>query len=529
MANINQISSLEGQQFSLPNETQKNLYDSFQPLISSQTNNLLNQAQTLSKSQLKRVLEENKQALYQAIDRSPKTAILSEKEKSTFVSGIIDAQAALVSTKIQSPTVKGLKSIRKMQNDGVSAPLKLFSSPLQQAPASEDTLTIDGVSVYVWKAPNGETLYIPVGHSTQGGDTKSPSEAWGYAMRNAVEAKDKDFFEKMAKSYLYFCNQSAAFTNMFGLMGWNPDMATGSYSNTSEATSASDADEDIIGALIDGLKKFGDMQISDTISTLPNAHHSISLKDLTMNAVQSFIHGCGNGTGDIGSFSFNGKTYSPILTLDGWGHDGVFPDYFDPIIFSKMMSFLSENNQDGKYTQDIATVKAAAQNTMQFIMDISDASNGWIGDTLWTTPASSSNFGYDATRILMRLGQFIATPGAKDLFGETMFNQAVTTLQRLVTNISPYVQGNQFTPTGLNGGCFTGPFLTALTALKAIGKLPSSISDAMIQKIYTAFQNDLQNYSIDGGTKGWQYNGYFNIQLAVLSEAIMKDLGIFPG
>jgi hypothetical protein len=466
------------------------------------------------------LLSQHEQQLYAALDRDPTTQNLPENVKQQFVLEQVAQQRQEFLDPMQTVS-KSFKKMAQIKNEALAP--SLGSNP----PATEKTLDIDGVSVYEWHAPNGQILYIPVGHSLQG-STTTPSEAWGYAMRNAVEAGDKGFFQQLTQSYLYFCNQSIGTnqTQLFGLMGWNPDMTTGSYANQSAATSASDADEDIINALIAGYQKFGDMTITDPVTPpgTPNTHTSISLHDLTLDACESFIKG------DIGSFTINGKTYSPVMTNDEWGHDALNPDYFDPTTFSNMINFLNANNGSGQYTQDIATVKSAAQNTMQFIFDVAQASGGWIPDGPYNIPAQPNNFGYDATRILMRLGQFIATPGASSLFGDTTYNQAVTVLKNLVANIMPDVNSQgQFPPSGLNGGCFTGPLLTALAALNKIGQLPASVHASSIQTVLGYFQNDMENYDISDGVSGWQNNGYFNIELGVLSESIMKDLGIYPG
>lgn len=386
-------------------------------------------------------------------------------------------------------------------------------------PATEQTLNITGVSVTTWKAPNGALLYLPVGHSTQGHNDNTPSEAWGYAMRNAVAANDKTAFVNFAQSYLYFCTQSASTqSGLFGLMGWNPNMTSGSYKTTSYATSASDADEDIIASLIGGLKAFGNVQLSNPAD--PQGSHSpIALQQLALQACDSFVKG------DIGSFNVGGKTYDPVLTLDNWGHDAVNPDYFDPTTFANIIGFLQDNNSSGTYTQDISTLQKAAQNTMQFLTDIASSSGGWIPDGPWNVPAKGTNFGYDATRILMRMGEFIASPNASTLFGADFYKQSVTLLQNLVKNIMPFVNSQgKFTPSGLCGGCFTGPLLLAVTALNKVG---SSTYDT--KTISSYFQKDMTNYDTADGTSGWQLNGYFNIQLGVLSEAIMKTLGIYPG
>lgn len=382
---------------------------------------------------------------------------------------------------------------------------------------TEETLDILGVSVYKWIAPNGKELYMPVGHSSEGTDQNSPSEAWGYAMRSAIYAGNEVFFKQLVSSYFYFCNQSAIQRGNFGLMGWNPNIIQGDYSTEDGkrfVTSASDADEDIITALIAGFQTFGDFTVNDDVThPIPSeGFSSLSIKELALKACQSFIQH------DIGAFDLNGKKYDPILTNDDWGHDPLFPDYFDPMAFQTMLSFLKDN---GGSTADIDRLHTAAIGTMQYIVDLASANNGWIPNNPY-----DAKFGYEAVRILMRFAQFIATPGADTFFDASFYNQARDVLATLVSKLVPEVlsQGGKYLD--LSGACLTGPLLLALKALDKIGDLPSSLSQDSINAINAYFQADMKNYDINNGTSGWQHNGYYNIQLGILAEDIMEQLGL---
>ncbi len=456
-------------------------------ILKSQEEHLLS-AHSHSSYAMETLIHGHEQELYRILDSDPATRGLPEAAKREFISTEIEHQ--------KTTYLQPLKETESISQG--TATHRLGDNP----PANEQTLDIDGVSVYVYTV-NGKTLYFPVGHSSQGGNNNTPSEAWGYAMRNAIAAGDQAFFQKLADSYLYFCNKTVEKTGMssiFGLMGWNPDMVSGSYDSTAFATSASDGDEDIIGALIQACQKWPNMTITDPFSSGP--HASMPILDLTKAAIQAFVKH------DIGSFG----GHDPILTLDFWGHDQVFPDYFDPMEFANMITFLKAN---GGNDSDITRLQSAAVNTMNYVMSVAGK---------WSANDWNSGNAYENSRLLMRLGEFIASPNASTIFGQGFFDAAVGVLQSNVKVLMPNGEFNP--PNDIKGAFLSGPLLVALTALGKIQKDPFPASAT--QSVFQKYQFDMTQYDIHGGTTGWQNNGYFNMQLGVLSEAIMKQLGIYP-
>ncbi|MEX0961673.1 MAG: hypothetical protein WDZ28_02310 [Simkaniaceae bacterium] len=403
-------------------------------------------------------------------------------------------------------------------------------------PATIQTLDIDGVSV-IDVTVNGVTMAFPVGHVLPQGQPGSisnytPSEAFGYAMRNAVAYNDKDFFQQLLNGYLYLANQTEEYRNDpqgFGLIGWSPDIGNlpseGPYSNlpSNFVSSASDADEDIIGAMIEAYNKWGPMTAEDPTDTgAPNTYQSISLKDLITTTINSFIQ-C-----DIGSVTINGTTYDPVMTLDNWGHDAMNPDYFDPTEFTEMVVW-EEKNDPINGANNVKILQQAAKNTMSYITDIQNSNGGWIPDTPWSLSGPSS-FGFDATRTLMRFGEYllVCNQTGKDPLG--IEPQVEASLNTLVSNIfsnnGSYLNWDNgtvtFTPTGLGYGQFTGPLLVALAGLQATGNLPSDVTEDDITQVATCFEQDLSQYNT-GSMQDWQ-SSYFAIELALVSEGILDHL-----
>jgi|GEM_PF-1573214 len=403
-------------------------------------------------------------------------------------------------------------------------------------PATIQTLDIDGVSV-IDVTVNNVTMAFPVGHVLPQGQPGSisnytPSEAFGYAMRNAVDYNDKDFFQQLLNGFLYLANQTEEYRQDpqgFGLIGWSPDVGDlpgqGPYSGlpSNFVSSASDADEDIIGAMIEAFNKWGPMTAEDPTATgAPNTYQSISLQDLITTTINSFIN-C-----DIGSVSLNGKTYDPVMTLDNWGHDAMNPDYFDPTEFAEMIAWEKKYDPTNG-AANVQTLQKAAQNTMSYILDIQNSNGGWIPDTPWSMSGPSS-FGYDATRTLMRFGEYLLVcqkTGDDPLGIESQVEQSLNTLvSNIFSNNGSYLNWDNgtvtFTPTGLGYGQFTGPLLVALAGLQAVGDLPSDVTTDDISKVATCLEHDLSQYST-GSMEDWQ-NSYFAIQLALLSEGILDHL-----
>ena len=394
-------------------------------------------------------------------------------------------------------------------------------------PATIATLDIDGISVI-----NCKQMAFPVGHVLpmgQPGDIANytPSEAIGYAMRNAVAAKDQAFFQQLLNGYLYLINQTTLYRqgqqhlpeNMLaiGLIGWSPNIVNiGSGLSAYQAnlpnsfvSSASDADIDIITAMIDAISQWGDMTAADPLSSGSNVISSTGMQALCSTAIESFVKN------ELGTFNWNGMSYY-ALTLDNWGHDTPNPDYFDPTAFAKMIQFVGADSTLGK------SLDQAALGTIQFIKDVATQGQGWIPDTPWT-PGMPSTFGYDAVRILMRFGEYVALD--KDPLN--MMDSVKGVLKGLAQNLfsNGYLVWQNgtltFTPSGLTLGQFTGPLLVALKALQNCNSLPSDVTAEDVSNLQNCLNHDLAQYQVDS-MQDWQ-KCYFAIELALLSQAIIQE------
>ena len=447
---------------------------------------------------------------------------------------------------LHSDSEKGLTAI-----DGValahfhevSSKLSLLEESSQSLttnpPATVQTLEIDGVSVIEY-----DGMAFPVGHVVplgQPGDigNYTPSEAFGYAMRNAVAYDDEAFFQELLNGYLYLCNQTTLYRRDqmglpddmigFGLIGWSPNIAgipngQGPYDglDTSFVSSASDADEDIIGAMILAYRKWPDLVASDPLSTGEGTVSSISLDKLIDQAIDSFVK---NDLGDY-QVTLNGETHSYYaMSLDNWQHDPVYPDYFDPLEFTEMIEWVGAESPNGQ-----ALIKAA-QGTMQLVMDVQKANGGWMSDTPYYL-AGANSFGYDAVRMLMRFGEYLlyTEKTGSDLLGiKDQVAESLSTLVGLIfSQDGQYLSWGDwedgtltFNPSDLGYGQFTGPLLVALIGLEQYGALPDDVSSDDIAKVAHYFQNDLTHYDTDS-MQDYQQD-YFAIQLALLSESILKE------
>ncbi len=167
---------------------------------------------------------------------------------------------------------------------------------------------------------NEVKMVFPISKGTQGDpSTQTVSEAFGYLMRNAVEAGDddsKEIFQGLLNAYFHCCNNSIVPypthpKERFGLMGWLPEL-NGRYQNESDANSASDADEDIIRSLLDADSKGWNLSATDPNDdpANPPLYKSMTIQDLTLQAIRALANY------DVGSFSFNGKSYDPAITPD---------------------------------------------------------------------------------------------------------------------------------------------------------------------------------------------------------------------
>ncbi|WP_420420632.1 hypothetical protein [Simkania sp.] len=405
-------------------------------------------------------------------------------------------------------------------------------------PATIKTLEIDGVSVIEYQGmafPTGHV--VPLGQPEDIGNY-TPSEAFGYAMRNAVAYDDEAFFQELLNGYLYLCNQTTLYREQmglsgdmigFGLIGWSPNIAgipaeKGPYDglDTSFVSSASDADEDIIGAMILAYQKWPDLVASDPLSAGQGTVSSISLNQLIDQAIDSFVR---NDLGDY-QVTLNGETHSYYaMSLDNWQHDPVYPDYFDPLEFTEMIQWVGAESPNGQ-----ALIRAA-QGTMQLVIDVQKANGGWMSDTPFYLGGPNS-FGYDAVRMLMRFGEYLlyTEKTGNDLLGikDQVAASLSTLVERIFSHDGQYLSWGDwddgtltFNPSGLGYGQFTGPLLVALVGLEQYGALPDDVSQDDIEKVAHYFQNDLTHYSVD--SMGDYQQNYFAIQLALLSEGILKE------
>jgi endo-1,4-beta-D-glucanase Y len=398
-------------------------------------------------------------------------------------------------------------------------------------PATDATLNINGISILTQG-----NMAFPVGHVLPQGQPGNiadytPSEAFGYAMRNAILAGNQTAYQQLLNGYLYLVNQTTIYRETqqgmsgsqlaIGLIGWSPNImniTTGQLPYPTDlpnqfVSSASDADTDIISSMIDASKLWGNLTATDSL-TAPgtNIINSISVSDLATQTIQSFVEN------ELGTFTFNNVSYY-ALTLDNWGHDMVYPDYFDPEAFAKMISFVGTNSSLA------ASLTAAAQGTIAFITAVAAANENWIPDSPYSLTGASS-FGYDATRLPMRFGQYLSS-GSDPL---NMAPAVATILSNLINNIfsnnGNYLQWQQggtvtFTPSGLTGGAFTGPLNTGLKSLNNTGNLPSDVTQSDVVNVTSCMDYDLTQYQTDTMTD-WQ-NWYYSIQLALLNEQLIAQ------
>lgn len=279
-------------------------------------------------------------------------------------------------------------------------------------PATEATLKINGISVLM-----KDNMAFPVGHvlpDVQPGNINdyTPSEAFGYAMRVAIKAEDKEFYQQLLNGYLFLVNQTTIYRRnigwapMQGLVGWSPNIVNAVNGLSPYppnlpnkfVSAASDADEDILNSLMAATTLWPEMQAQDLTTANPDIPNK-PIKDLALLTLQNLM------ANDVGTFTFNDKSYT-ALTLDNWGHDVLFPDYFDPLHFSKMWEFVKDNYTGADKDQLLNKIIAAAQGTALFVQDVANANEQWIPDSPYNMEGAQS-FGYDAVRILMRYGEYL--------------------------------------------------------------------------------------------------------------------------
>jgi len=417
--------------------------------------------------------------------------------------------------------------------------IPFFSSRRQGEKATVETLDIPGVTVERVEL-NGVVMVTPVGHVLPQGqpgdiDNYTPSEAVGYSMRNALLYDDKEFFQKLLNGYLFLTNQSTIYRESeqhlpenllaFGLIGWSPDISnipeTLPYQGltTNFVSAASDADEDIINAMIEAQKKWGEMTAIDPLlPTEPSTYATLSLVDFIDKSIESYVNF------DIGSVNLWNKNYDPVMTLDNWGHDPMFPGYFDPLAFHNMITFVYENSlEEGQASRLIDS----AQNSLAYISNIQTENGGWVPDTPWNLSGAYS-FGYDAVRFLMRYGEYILYCDQEGGDPLNMLKEVEASLSTLVSlifsNNGSYLSWQNgtvtFTPTGLGYGQFTGPLLVALTALSRVDLLPEGVTESTIEDVAKCLEHDLTEYSVSSSNE-WQ-KSYFAIELALISQGIIE-------
>jgi hypothetical protein len=435
-----------------------------------------------------------------------------------------------------------------------------FQIPIQP-PATEQTLAVPGGSLEVLNVPGVPTpLYIPIGHSLAAG---SPSEAYGYYMRNAVAAGDETLYKELLQSYFYFCNQTAggraAFSGpnepnpppAFGLIGWSFGL-NGLYppGNLSVLDSASDADEDIINSMITALQKFPDLQnytVTDPWSgvlkgSYPPEHQSMTLKDLALAAGRSFVGGTyaipGNPNapyGDIGDTALNGimpAGQTLGLAMSEEGNSPACTDYCDPTMMMNLYNFLNANYTGSDKSEVLTRLKTGLENTMAAVEKVVQGQNWWVPYSMNGT-GSAQSFGAEQTRILMRLAEFVGNP-ANESFDPGVYQNALTVLKNLVVNNilpnSSLQSDGSYMLTGGGGSCgggmFTGPLYCALVALQKAGvTIPNG--DQVLAQVKMGLTHDLSVYDNLDDTDAWSAAptwGYFNINLALLGLSIANSL-----
>lgn len=439
---------------------------------------------------------------------------------------------------------------------------------------SDAALTQVGVSV-IQETINGVTMYFPVARSSEGDGNYSPNEAFGYYLRAYANAGDQDAFQKMLNGLYYLMNQSnlnreqgqGMWDNWHeeGLIGWNINIGNifngqspYSSADSSDLNTASDADEDIIGALIDGFNRFGDLTATDPlshgtlISSTSDAQGStIQLGDMIKLSINAFVNS---------DFQSNG-----VLSLGDFqsGKANPYSDYFDPTEFAKMITFLQNNptppsninwntvpqgqpSFEYNAAQDISALKQDAQATWTYISNAAASNGGWITNNVGNSGGVGA-FGYEATRSLMRFGEYLlyckqmGTDPLGILNDSGSVKGVASTLQTLVSNL--FAQGGfeeqggtigfsqANSPGGLFGGEISGPLYVALMALKEDNLLPSTVTPSIFSEVESADQYDSTHY--DGGTytpptnggygNQWQQNSYFPTSLAILSGQIASE------
>jgi hypothetical protein len=569
----------------MPVQVHKLLAKVSESTLAEQQAHLEAEAPRKSPRQVENMLQQHAQQLFSTLDDNATTHSLPESVKQSFVAEQI-AQQRETYVNASQVTASSFKQAAEIENTALYG--------------SDDPLLIDNVSV-IEKTINGVTMYFPVARSSEGGGAYSPNESVGYYLRAFVNAGNKTAFQNMLNGLYFLMNQSNITRvqgsgspmwdswNEEGLTGWNlnisnlfsGNMTPYSSEQSGDLNTASDADEDIIQAMIDGYNKWGDMTATDPSSTGTGVISSskngegqstMNLSDMIKVNIHAFL------SADFQTQAPNQNVLSGGDYQSGKGTP--YADYFDPTVFAKMISFLQNNPsppsdvvwntvpQGGTpppaYNAEtmISDIKTDAKATWDFVSNLAAANGGWISNQQ-TGQGGVSAFGYEATRALMRMGQYMmyckqtgsdplgilqdqgSTPGVistlktlvSNLFSEGDFTPATIVDGKATSSIN-FTKANGGLPGGgFYGGAITGPLAVALAALQQAGQLPSDVTAADVTNVNLALQFDLGNYlhtdtynpSLpDGGyADDWQEGGpdgsrgYFATCLAVLSQQII--------
>lgn len=411
--------------------------------------------------------------------------------------------------------------------------------PPDMQPLSESTLKIDKVSYVLLPDPSAaqdpsKSMAIPVSHTSDSGGKGMPdstsTEAIWYTLENAYDNGDKTLFQQTMNGYHYLVEQKKATIDAAsdkykdwaytpGLAGWIltlgiPPGTTfgsggfpypqGSAGNPNLST-ATDADEQIINLMIQGLTKFGDLDLH-CFGSFPNQESptDVKMSALLQQALGTFlisnISGYPQSSYDQAhhGFKFKGVVYNPVLCNDNWGGGGwandpnnpmqgtfLNPSYFDPTTLAGIYAYATANglpkdHVDNFHTAVINSVKYLQVLQSEF-QDKSDPSIAGMPDNpTWKENDGPSGtgphpVGWDSIRFLTNVGKFVdfcENKGNPDPFGilADVKDMGSKMLKYVIKNSTNPYQSSMVlgdTPKGANlkGGALLGPLLVAMKAL----------------------------------------------------------------
>ncbi len=271
----------------------------------------------------------------------------------------------------------------------------------------------------------------------------------------------------------------------------------------------------------------------------------------------------------MNSFGESDFQSNGVLSLGDFqsGKQTPYADYFDPTVFVKMINFLKingtppsninvpNNEPSPVYNASVLqnTLMTNAQATWTWLSQSAASNGGWITNSIGNT-GGVGGFGYEATRALMRMGQYMlyCQKNGSDPLGiledDSGRPGVISTLKTLVSNLfsqggfvpAMIVHGvatssinfaNANSPSGFSSGAISGPLAVALLALQKDGQLPANVTPAIISNVDLALNFDATNYdgtdqynppdSAGGFGNNWQETDYFPICLATISQQIM--------